>query len=34
MFFGLLDPDPNPVVRGMDPDSKKKLDSYRFVTSF
>jgi hypothetical protein len=20
MFFGLLDPDPNPLVRGMDPD--------------
>jgi hypothetical protein len=21
MFFGLLDPDPDPLVRGMDPDS-------------
>jgi hypothetical protein len=43
MFLGLLDPDPDPLVRGMDPDpdpsiakprkkSKKNLDSY-FVTS-
>jgi hypothetical protein len=41
MFLGLQDPDP--LVRGMDPDpdpsissknSKKKLDSYYFVTFF
>jgi hypothetical protein len=43
--FGLLNPDPDPFVRGMDPDpdpdpsitiinSKKNLDSYFFVTSF
>ncbi len=39
MFLGLLDPDP--LVRGMDPDpciimqnSKKNLDFYCFVTSF
>jgi hypothetical protein len=45
MFLGL--PDPDPLVRGVDPDpdpsvillsksknSKKKLDSYSFVTSF
>jgi hypothetical protein len=42
MFLGL--PDPDPLVRSMDPDlttdpsimekSKKKLDSYCFVTSF
>jgi hypothetical protein len=39
MFLGL--PDPDPLVRGMDPDpapdpdpsSKKNLDSYCFVTS-
>jgi hypothetical protein len=37
MFLGL--PDPDPIVRGMDPDpsiimqkSKKNLDSYYFVT--
>jgi hypothetical protein len=43
MFLGLLDPDPDPLVRGMDPDpdptiikqkSKKNLDFYSFVTSF
>ncbi len=43
MFLGLLDPDPDPLVRGMDPDldpsnisknSKKTLDLYCFVTSF
>jgi hypothetical protein len=42
MFLGLLDPDPDPLVRDMDPDpsitkqkySKKNLDSYCFVTSF
>jgi hypothetical protein len=35
------DPDPDPLVRDTDPDlsiikqnSKKNLDSYRFVTSF
>jgi hypothetical protein len=40
MFLSLLDSDPNPLVRGMDPDpsitkqnSKKILDSYCFVTS-
>jgi hypothetical protein len=38
MFLGLLDPDP--LVRGMDPDpyiikqKKKNIDSYCFVTSF
>jgi hypothetical protein len=38
MFLGLLDPDP--LVRGMDPDrdpcknSTKNLDSYFFVTLF
>jgi hypothetical protein len=43
MFLGI--PDPDPLVRGMDPDpsitllsssknSKKNLDSNRFVTSF
>jgi hypothetical protein len=43
MFLGL--PDPDPLVKGMDPDpdpiilsasknSKKNLDSYCFVTSF
>jgi hypothetical protein len=41
MFLGLLDPDP--LVRGMDPDpdpsiikqnSKKNLNSYYFVTLF
>jgi hypothetical protein len=43
MFFGL--PDPDPLVRGMDPDpypdrlsssknSKKNLNSYCFVTLF
>ncbi len=36
MFLGLLDPDPDPLVRGMDPDpslsknSKKNLDFYCF----
>ncbi len=45
MFLGLLDPHPDPSVRGMDPDpdldpsitkqkSKKNLDSYCCVTSF
>ncbi len=45
MFLGLLDPDPDPLVRGMDPgqdpnpsiikqNSKKNLDSYCLVTSF
>jgi hypothetical protein len=37
MFLGLLDSDPNPLVRGMDPDPsiiKKNLDFYCFVTSF
>jgi hypothetical protein len=42
MFLGLLDPDPDPLVRGMDPDPdpfimqniKKNLDSYYFVTLF
>jgi hypothetical protein len=38
-----MDPDPDPLVRGMDPDpdpsfinqiSKKNLDFYSFVTSF
>jgi hypothetical protein len=44
MFLDLLDPDPDLLVRGMDPDldpdpciikqnSKKNLDSYCFVTS-
>jgi hypothetical protein len=44
-FLGLLDPDPDPLVRGIDPDpdpsiikqilySKKNLDFYCFVTSF
>jgi hypothetical protein len=39
MFFGL--PDPDPLVRGMDPDpsiscknSKRNLESYYFVTLF
>jgi hypothetical protein len=39
MFLGLLDPDP--LVRGMDPDpsiimqnSKKNFDSFYFVTLF
>jgi hypothetical protein len=39
MFLSLLDPDPDPSVRGTDPDpsiknknGKKKLDSYLFVT--
>ncbi len=41
--FGLLDPDPDPLVRGLDPDpdisitskySKKNLDSYFVVISF
>jgi hypothetical protein len=26
MFLGLLDPDPDPLVRGMDPDSDPALD--------
>ncbi len=41
MFLGLSDPDPDPLVRGMDPDpsiimqnSKKSLDSYYFGTLF
>jgi hypothetical protein len=45
MFSGLLDPDPDPLVRGIypatDPDpyiikqkSKKNLEFYCFVTSF
>ncbi len=44
MFLPLLDPDPDPLVRGMDPDpapdppsnkySKKHFDSCCFVTSF
>jgi hypothetical protein len=44
MFLGLLDPEPDPLVGGMDPDpdlflssvknSMKNLDSYCFVTSF
>jgi hypothetical protein len=39
VFLGLLDPDPDPLVRGMDPSnikqkSKKKLDFSCFVTSF
>jgi hypothetical protein len=41
MFLGLLDPDPEPLVRGMDPapdtsiikQKQKNLDSYCFVTS-
>jgi hypothetical protein len=40
MFLGLLDPDPDPLVRGTDPlllslskTSKKNLDSYIFVIS-
>jgi hypothetical protein len=41
MFLGLSPPDPDPLVKGMDPDPsvikknrKKSLDSYCFVTSF
>jgi hypothetical protein len=38
MFLGLLDPDPDPLVRGWDlsscKNSKKTLDSYYFVTLF
>jgi hypothetical protein len=41
MFLGLLDPDPDPLLRAVDPDpsiikqnSEKNLDSYCFVTSF
>ncbi len=43
MFLDLLDPDPDLLVKGMDPDpdpsiikqnSKKNLDFYCFVTSF
>ncbi len=26
MFLGLLDPDPDPLVRGMDPDPDPALD--------
>ncbi len=26
MFLGLLDPDPNPLVRGMDPDPQSDPD--------
>ncbi len=42
MFLGLLDPDPDQLVRGMHPDpdpsfimqkSNKNLDSYGFVAS-
>jgi hypothetical protein len=34
MFLGLLDPDPDPLVRCTDMDIvKKNLDSYHFVTS-
>jgi hypothetical protein len=35
MILGLLDPDPDPLVRGMDPDPSiiKNLDSYCFLTS-
>jgi hypothetical protein len=44
MFSGLMDPDSDPLVRGMDPDpdpdllslsknSEKNLDFYSFVTS-
>jgi hypothetical protein len=41
--LGILDPDQEPLVRGMDPDpdhsitkqkKKKNLDSYCFVTSY
>jgi hypothetical protein len=35
--ISVADPDPNPLVRGMDPvapDPGKNLDSYCFVTSF
>ncbi len=42
MFLGLQDPDPDPLVRGMDLDpdsdpsiiSKKNLDSFYFMTLF
>ncbi len=41
VFLGLLDPDPDPLVRGMDPDpsiisknNKKNLDFCCFETSF
>ncbi len=43
MFFGLPDPDLDPLVRGMDPDpdptiimqkNKKNLKSYFFLTLF
>jgi hypothetical protein len=38
MFLGLMDPDPDPLFRGMNPDpsknGKKNLDSYCFVISF
>ncbi len=43
MFWGLKDPDPDQLVRGMDPapdpsiikqNSKTNLDFYSFVTSF
>ncbi len=43
MFLSLPDPNPDPFIRGVDPDpdpsiikqnSKKNLDSYCFVTSF
>jgi hypothetical protein len=45
MFLGLQDPDPDPLVRGMDPlriwillssckNSKKNLDYFFFVTLF
>jgi hypothetical protein len=45
VFLGLLDPDPDPLVRGMDTDpgldpsiikqnNKENLDFYCFVTSF
>ncbi len=43
MFLGLLDPDPDPLVRGLDPapdpsnikqKKQENLDSYYFVTLF
>jgi hypothetical protein len=41
LFLGLPDPDPDPLVRGMDPDpsiimqnNKKNLESHYFVTLF
>jgi hypothetical protein len=29
MFLGLLDPDPDPLVRGMNPDPDPALENYR-----